>query len=825
MYLELNGQWRMRRTDSSEWMNATVPGSMYNDLINAGKLADPFYRDNEKKATELSFYDYEYTTNFAVDSKLKNCDRILLCCDGLDTIAEIFINGVKASDAYNMHTGHEVEIKQFLKSGENNISIIFRSASDYVTKKYRETPIYGASESMKGISYLRKAHYMFGWDWGPVMPDCGIWRDIYIKGFISCKLNNVLIKQEHKDSNVLVTVDIMIEDWGNSNASVRTVIENPMGEIVASLDNIYENKAHVTFEINNPKLWWPKGYGGQPLYKVTVELLCADIITDKSEYKIGLRTITVNQKDDCWGKSFAIEVNGIEIFAMGADYIPEDNLLSRNMRNKTKKLIENCVKANFNCLRVWGGGFYPEDYFYDLCDEYGIIVWQDLMFACALYKFTKEFKNNISHEVSYNLKRIRHHASLGLICGNNEMEWACVEWQMENFTPQLKADYIKQYEVLLPEIVAENAPDTFYWPSSPSSGGSFDKPNDENYGDMHDWSVWHGREPFTHFRKKYPRFMSEFGMESFPSIKTIESFTEPSDRNIFTYVMESHQKCLSGNEKIMYYISQYYKFPKDFCSILYLSQLVQAEGLRYGVEHWRRNRGRCMGAIYWQLNDCWPVASWSSIDYFGRWKALHYYAKRFFSPILVSALETGSEVSLYVTNDTREACKATIHWKLLYEDSIVMKSEKIIVSERFSSHEYFRMDFSNILDSDEKKRSYYLEFGLDIDGDVRSTGTVLFVPAKYFEFVPPRLEAEVEETQDEFIISVTSKAFAKNIELDFKTIDGIFSDNFFDLSANNMKTVEVRKSDISRPVSIKDIKNELTLRSLFDSYGTTSLDP
>ena len=629
----------------------------------------------------------------------------------------------------------------------------------------------------------------------------------------------LLLRQEHYDSKVKLSAEIRIERWDVSKASARITIESPSGELLTTrVVNIDGKKAHASFEIINPKLWWPNGYGGQSLYKIKVELLCDGETIDAREYRIGLRTITVSRKDDRWGKSFAFEINGIEIFAMGADYIPEDNLLARCSRSKTKKLIENCARANFNCLRVWGGGIYPEDYFFDLCDEYGIIVWQDLMFACALYEFTKEFKDNISLEVSYNLKRIRHHASLGLICGNNEMEWACVEWEMENFTPQLKADYIKQYEVLFPEIIEQIAPDIFYWPSSPSSGGSFDKPNDENNGDVHDWSVWHGREPFTYFRNKYPRFMSEFGIESFPCIKTIESFTIPSDRNIFSYVMENHQKCLSGNEKIMYYISQYYRFPKDFNSTLYLSQIVQAEGLRYGVEHWRRNRGRCMGAIYWQLNDCWPVASWSSIDYFGRWKALHYYAKRFFSPILLSACETDREVLIYVTNDIGESCRAKLCWELYNGDIIVIRSKESVEIESFSAHEYVKLDFRNVIDTDEKKRHHYLEFSLVSDTEVISTGTVLFSPPKYYEFVPPKLKAKIAEAQDKFIISVTTDSFAKDIELDFNSLDGIFSDNYFDLSPKNTKTVEIRKTDLSKPTCLENIKKELTLRSLIESY-------
>lgn len=503
---------------------------------------------------------------------------------------------------------------------------------------------------------------------------------------------------------------------------------------------------------------------------------------------------------------------------MGADYIPEDNIIARCNKAKTKKLIEDCVEANFNSIRLWGGGYYAEDYFYDLCDEYGLIIWHDHLFACAVYDFNDEFKENITEEIIQNTKRIRHHASLGLWCGNNEMETAWVDWGIKD-PLKFKADYIKQFEVLMPEISKAVDPNTFYWLASPSSTGSFDKPNDENYGDMHDWSIWHGRKPFTDYRNRFPRFMSEFGIQSFPSNKTIESFTLPEDRNLFSYVMENHEKQNVGIEIIVNYISQYFKFPKDFSNFAYVSQLIQAEGLRYGVEHWRRNRGRCMGAIYWQLNDCWPVISWASIDYYGRWKALHYAAKKFFSPVLLSACEEGTKVSLHLSNESLNKVSGKVVWKLRDSHSnILCQHEQSIHIEELTSKEIVNLDFAKELDSKKKMREHYLEYSLFIDDKNVSSETALFVPAKHFNFKPAKISYSLKELEDRFLISLSSDTFAKFVELDFKSLDGIFSDNYFDLSANEMKNIEILKSKLSKDISIMEFEEELQIKSLVDSY-------
>ena len=818
--LDLNGKWQMKRTDEAIWQEATVPGSVYNDLIQSGKLEDPYYRENEYEALEISRYDFEYSRVFHIDEDILKYDVINLLCKGLDTLSTVFINDNRILATDNMHRTYEVNIKEWLKPGSNNIHVLFNSPVEYVLRKQAENPLKNVNDAVEGISHLRKAHYMFGWDWGPKLPDMGIWRDISIRGYNNARIEDVYITQKHSLENVQLNVRVKIDKWTNSDYDILVDVKSPEGAVLNKKVSMEKTEEHIYIEIENPQLWWPNNFGNQPLYSVNVTLLEKGKKLDEASYKIGLRTLIVKREKDQWGESFQFEVNGISIFSMGADFIPGDNILARLNREKTEALIKSCVDANFNSIRVWGGAYYPEDYFYDLCDEYGLIVWQDLMYACGIYELNDQFKDTIVHEAVDNMRRLRHHASLGLWCGNNEQEWGWVEWGWsENFSPKLKSDYIKMFEYILPEIAKEIDPNTLYWPASPSSAGSFYKPNDENFGDMHYWGVWHGRNPFTDYRKIFPRYMSEFGLQSFPCMKTIESFTLPEDRNVFSSVLESHQKCNTGNEKILYYISDHYKYPKDFDSLLYASQLIQAEGIRYGVEHWRRNRGRCMGAIYWQLNDCWPVASWSSIDSFGRWKALHYAAKKFFAPILISACEEGTHVSIHVSNESLEKVSGKLTWALMDAKSNTIKSaEKEIQVDALSSKEFENLNFAAELYSKQLLRNTYLEYSFIVDNEIATTGTVLFVKSKHFNYINPEITMDVSEENDKFIINVKSKAFSRFVELDIKEADALFSDNFFDLSAGAARKIEIRKERLSKNLSLAELKSQLTVRSLIDTY-------
>ena len=815
--LDLSGQWQMKQTTDAEWIQAQVPGSVYADLLTASSIEDPFFRDNELQIKKLSHNDYEYRREFLIAEDLINSDRIVLCCEGLDTLAEISINNQPVAHTDNMHRTYEFDIKNLLVEGNNQIRIIFRSPVEYLARKHQERPLWNAGDSENGFAHLRKAHYMFGWDWGPTLPDMGIWRSISIRGFNIGRLKDVYVTQLHKQDNVALEAKIEIEQWGTDTETDITVhVVNPDGEAQIQKISAAGNSEALKFDIKDPQLWWPNGYGEQPLYQVAVELVHHDEVLDKDNFRIGLRTLTIRQNEDEWGEEFAFEINGAAIFSMGADYVPEDNLLSRCNREKTEKLISSCVAANFNSIRVWGGGIYPDDDFFDLCDEYGLIVWQDFMFACAVYEMTDEFTESIRREVQDNVRRIRHHASLGLWCGNNEMEWGWEEWNFPK-DEKLRADYLKQFEEVIPEVVRDVDPNTFYWPASPSSGGGFDKPNDENRGDVHDWMVWHGRQPFTYFRKHYYRFLSEFGLQSFPALKTIHAFTLPEDRNIFSRVMEHHQKNGTGNSTILYYIAETFKYPKNLDALSYASQLIQAEGMKYAVEHMRRHRGRCMGAIYWQLNDCWPVASWSSIDSFGRWKTLHYVAKRFFQPVLLSACETGTGATLHLTNDTLQPVTGSLQWKLRDNNSrILLEGEKEIDVNALTANQCESLEFNDLETDPVKQRHVYLEYVFMADEEIVSCDTVLFVKPKYFEFKAPDIDYRVEENDHGFVIILTSQAFAKFVEIRLEEWDVIFSDNYFYLSAGEPRCIGIPKNQLPGDTTAELLEKQISIRSIYD---------
>ncbi|WP_330587647.1 beta-mannosidase [Anaerocolumna sedimenticola] len=629
---------------------------------------------------------------------------------------------------------------------------------------------------------------MFGWDWGPRLPDAGIWRDVRILGIDGGRFEQVYIKQNHEKGKVTLEFDYSIELFkDNTDLTASITVVGPDG-------STYTQNEEDEVIINNPKLWWPKGYGEQPLYTVKAELTNRDgKVLDLWERRIGLRTLTIHKEKDEWGESFAHEINGVQVFAMGADYIPEDNLFGRINAGRTRTLLEDCVEANHNTIRVWGGGYYPDDYFFDICDELGLLVWVDFMYACASYELDEDFEENIRQETIDNVIRIRHHASLAIWCGNNEMETQTQD-KAWNPSPKQVMDYIKIFEYIIPKIVKEYDPQTFYWPSSPSSGGNYEDSWNYNRGDTHYWDVWHGNKPFSEYRKFFFRYASEFGFQSFPSLKTIESFTEKKDRNIFSRIMEMHQRNKAANGKILNYVSDNYLYPKDFDHLIYTSQLLQADAIRYGVEHWRRNRGRCMGAIVWQLNDIWPVASWASIDYFGRWKALHYSEKRFFAPIMISCEETGEMTErphcieepheiekaarLNVANETMDEIKGTVKWALRNAKAeIIVSGEKDVTVPALTSIWLDKLDFTRY-----DELSNYFSYEFVMDGRYVSGGTCLFTAPKHFEFEDPELSVTVNGDT----ITVSAKAYAKSVEISNEFGDLKLSDNYFDINGGEV---------------------------------------
>ncbi|MCR5223104.1 MAG: glycoside hydrolase family 2 protein [Lachnospiraceae bacterium] len=845
----IHENWKMKRVGSEEWIQASVPGSVYQDLLDAEMMDDPYYRDNELKALKLMDEDYVYETVFDTDEAIREARRAILRFHGLDTLADVELNGKVLGSANNMHRVWDFEVVDILKPTENTLTVTFHSPTKFIKEAYEKDPAEGTSDAMVGFPLLRKAHCMFGWDWGPRLPDAGIWKDVELIGTDTVLIDSVYISQRHENGKVYLKPEVECNLLPGIKEEPEQAFECCIKITEPDLNVVCEHKEACTLTfrkdvpvltleeicIEDPKLWWPNGYGEQNLYTVSVTLYEKGVEADSWERRIGLRTMTMHIEKDEWGESFAHEVNGVQIFAMGADYIPEDNILSRVTYERTKQLLQDCVDANFNAIRVWGGGYYPSDDFYDLCDEMGLIVWQDFMFACAVYNLTEEFEENITAEFIDNIRRLRHHASLGLWCGNNEMEMFVAQsglryeignmfefkgplsylmnaaWQ--NKAAQ-KSDYVKMYEYLIPKVLKQYDPQTFYWPASPSSGGAFDNPNDENRGDVHYWEVWHGGVPFTAYRQFFFRYVSEFGFQSFPALKTVEMFTEQQDRNIFSYVMEKHQRNNAANGKIMNYLSATYLYPTDFDTLLYASQLLQADAIRYGVEHFRRNRGRCMGTIYWQLNDCWPVASWSSIDYYGRWKALHYYAKRFFAPVMLSCMEEGiltqdtntnaepyevkKSITLCLANETREEKEVTVNWALRDHYARIIRSDSCSVHAPALSSVW--LDTVELPEA-RLYQDYVSYEALDSDGNLISSGTVIFSIPKHFRFVNPNLQYRIEGRE----IVVTSDTYARSVEIRNENEDLRLSDNYFDMNAGE-KRIAILSGEVGT----------LRLRSVYD---------
>ncbi len=820
----LAGAWQFRQAGQEEWLPGQVPGSVHVDLLALGRIPDPFVGDNEKHVAWVAQSDWEYRSTFTVSPDLLKGDTVFLICNGLDTLATVTLNGQALGRTDNMFRQYRWDIKSLLTAGENELRVAFDSPVRYVAQRQAVRPLPGVSQAIPGGPHLRKAPCQFGWDWGPQLPPIGIWKDIRLESYSGARLADVHLRQHHSGSAVNVEVRATVEHWTETPLSVLVRIDaSHGGSFEASAPVGPEGKATVSIPISNPELWWPNGYGGQPLYTVAVTLHAdeADAPLDSRAYQMGLRTIELRQNEDEWGRSFTFVVNGVPIFAKGSNWIPADSFPTRLTDEHMEWLIRSAAETHQNMLRVWGGGLYESESFYDLCDKYGILVWQEFIFSCSIYPLDDlDFVENVHTEAVENIRRLRHRASLALWCGNNEMEWGWKDWGWNRPDLQdLKHAYDKFFHQTLPKWCADEDPDHSYWPSSPSSDIPFEDPNGQRQGDAHYWDVWHGRKPFTAYRDQYPRFMSEFGFQALPPLATIRSYADEADWNMTSYIMEQHQKNASGNALMMAQMGDTFRMPDNFSSLVYLSLALQAEGIRYGVEHWRRHPQRVAGTLYWQLNDCWPVASWSSLDYFGRWKALHYAARRFYFPLLLSIEDAPPRQGLYVTNDTTEAWRGQIRWMLeaLDGETLAFGEEPVDAAPLAATH-VRTLDFADqVTDNNAREVVFVAELW---EGEERlALQVATFVPTKHLSLVDPGLMVDVNVHGGKLLINLATTSLARLVELSLDGADTVFSDNYFDLPAGRTVTVSC---PIPGGWTGVEAEAALCVRSVYDSYAHAS---
>ncbi|AXT61737.1 glycoside hydrolase family 2 protein [Aquimarina sp. AD10] len=833
--INLQQNWDFKTSKDTQWHAATVPGTVHTDLIDLGIIKDPYYRLNEHDLQWIDKEDWEYKTNFELSKTDLRKQHISLDFLGLDTYSKIYLNDSLVMQTDNMFRTYSASIKPLLKVGSNKLHIIFDSPIQRGIQKYDslgyKIPVsdndlskIGKVTDEKQVSiYTRKAGYHFGWDWGPRLVTSGIWRPIILKSWNHHKINDLFIQQNNIGQKAQLTAQIEVEaDKDNDNAIVALHLnqgQQPIKTVELKL-NKGINHLKIPFEIDNPKLWWPNGMGDQILYSIEAKVT-ANSYMDSKSHRIGLRTIELIREKDSIGASFYFKVNGHPVFMKGANYIPQDVFLTRAKSENYKHILSSAKEANMNMLRVWGGGIYENDEFYELCDEMGLLVWQDFMFACAMFPGDASFLENVKQEAIDNVKRLRNHTSIALWCGNNEILSAWENWGWKNKVIEEQSQEVANtiwnayddiFHKVLPEVVDAYDPSRTYWPSSP--GSDFGEKESFEKGDAHYWLVWWGKQPFDNYNTAIPRFMSEYGFQSFPELSTVEKYTLPEDHDVYSEVMKSHQRSSIGNETIEEYMLRHYQKPKDFASFLYVSQLLQAHGIKVGIEAHRRNRDRCMGSLYWQINDCWPVASWSSIDYYGKWKALHYTAKKSFENILISFENKKDNLDVFVVSDSLKNINAQLEIRLLDFDGNELKQwQKQVVIDQNQSKKYFELLKSEFI-KEASQDNVFFHAQLIANEKTIAENTFYLKPYKSLNFPKPDLTYSISEDDSHFIVSLVTKKIAKDVFISSGS-DQNFTDNYFDMLPNMQKTIRIKKTNAE---TLNTFKKKLKVITLFDSY-------
>jgi beta-mannosidase len=779
---------------------------------------------NEAEVQWIEERDWEYAASFAADAALLAEEAVDLVADGLDTVATVRVNGRVVARTENMFLGHRWNIRRLLRRGRNSIGIRFGSATRYIRTHRKGHRPREFSDPVGRCSVLRKQQCQFGWDWGPRFVTAGIWRDIRIEAWSVNRLAGLEVAQEHGRGGRVtlhLTHELERPDPGSSCLWRLSL----GGAAVAS-------GSGPTIEVPRPSLWWPNGQGGQPLYLLEVEVVGSDGKTvGRWTRRIGLRTIALDRRRDDWGESFRFVVNGRPVFAKGANWIPASSFVAGLRRPDYERDLRSAALAHMNMIRVWGGGIYESEDFYDLCDELGLMVWQDFMFACTLYPADPAFVASSRAEAEQQVRRLRHRACLALWCGNNEVWGNNAHELMDPEKAHLRADYERLFHRALPPVVAAHGGATPYWPSSPWRGDvAADHAAGETRGDTHYWDVWHARNPVKDYERWAFRFVSEFGMQSYSSCATQATFCPADDGNVFGATMENHQKNKMGNQIILDYVARRYRFPKDQESLIYLSQLNQAHCMQTGVGHYRRIMPRCMGSLYWQLNDCWPVASWSSIEYTGRWKALHHVARRFFAPAVVTAHVHGDEVQgignyrvstvrrvdIHTSYDGVRRARGTVRWDLMDVDGRrIMGGRRAVSLRPMTSSLVKRLDLSGPIARHGRDR-IYLRIALNVGGRRVSEDTAFLTAPRFMRLPKPVTRVGVSmSSPTRALLTFTSPVFQHRLAFDVPGKEFACSDNHFELYPGEAKSVEVT---LARPTTAAQLRRMLIHRSLADTY-------
>lgn len=806
----LDKGWEFSQAGSNEWMSARVPGTVHQDLLDHGRLPDPFYGMNEQKVQWVEKEDWLYRTVFTVTADQLKSDAAWLTFEGLDTYADVYLNGSLLLKADNMFVGHKLAVKDVLREGENRLMIRFRSpveetAPQWDTDGFNYPADNDHSEKRMSV-YTRKAPYSYGWDWGIRLATSGIWRPVKLTFCNGAAIDDFFVRQQEVTEQVAkVDNQLEINNVTTTPKEAQVKVVYAYGEQADTLTRTVvlqpgKNSLSMPAWIEKPHLWMPNGWGDPALYTFTATVSIDGKEVASREEAIGLRSIRVVMEDDKDGKSFYFEVNGKPMFAKGSNYIPGDALLPNMTGERYARLFEDIRAANMNMVRVWGGGIYEDDRFYEEADRNGILVWQDFIFACTTYPHDPTFLKRVSEEAVYNMRRLRNHASLAMWCGNNEIYEGMRYWGWKDkYSPVVWKEMTEGYDVLfrqlLPELVEANDPGRFYMHGSPYEA-NWGRPESWKIADSHNWGTWYGQKPFESLDTEIPRFMSEYGFQAFPEMKTIRMFASPEDYELESPVMNAHQKASIGNFLIKKTMALYYKVPEKFEDLIYAGLILQGQGMRHGIEAHRRHRPYCMGSLPWQLNDSWPVVSWSSIDYYGNWKAMHYQIRRAFAPVLVDAIKEGNNLSYYIMSDRLTDEELTLNLELMDFNGKVYRKQKVDgLLPANTSKLFYQEPVEQALAGRDSATTFMHMVVKSKKGEVLSDEIYYFAHPKDQLLPKTPLQWQVKQKKGYCEVTVKADKLARDIFIEVPVQGVRFSDNFFDLLPGQKKKVIITSPD------------------------------